>query len=378
MKIATNVDRDAFGGITISNLALFDWLIDGDATVVGVEYIVRRHLLGAAVFQKYPQTFFRHHIVGSFDIVRRYPWTKVWNLKRKWRVLIDVTKKILEQESPDVVLINGTYSLPWILAQAASEMDIPIVLRYAGVMKKEVGNLGYFVRRRLARHEREVASLADAIIFPSNVCKEVVEREVLFRALPHATIVPNPIGSVGKVVRNKAANSAYTIACIGRWTNVKNFQAFFALHKSLLLSGWSHRAVLVTQPTRTQIPKTIERLGPMAHGALQDFYATVDLVVVPSHFETFSNVAAEAIAHGCSVLTSNNVGFAEVLREAGLGRMVIGSFDDADVVSKAVQRIAQKKLTEKERRAVLRILDSHRIHEEIYGILDSTLSRSKE
>ena len=378
MKIATNVDRDAFGGITISNLALFDWLADGDATVVGIEYVTRRHVLGAAIFQKYSQAFFRHHIIGSFDIVRKYPWTKAWNLKKKWRVLIDETKKVLIQEFPDVVLINGTYSLPWILAQAASEMHIPIVLRYAGVMKKEVENLPYFVRRRLARHEQEIALLADAIIFPSNVCKEVVEREVLFRSLPEATVVPNPIGSISKVSRNRAANSVYTIACVGRWTKVKNFQAFFALHKALLSIGWNHRAVLVTQPTRTQIPKTIERHGPMTHRELEDFYTTVDLVVVPSHFETFSNVAAEAIAHGCSVLVSRNVGFSEVLREAGLERMIISSFDNAADVAEAIQRIAQKKLTEKERRAVLRILDSHRIHEEIYNILDSILSRSRE
>ena len=378
MKIATNVDRDAFGGITISNLALFDWLAEGDSTVVGIEYVARRHVLGAVIFQKYSQTFFRHHIIGSFDIARKYPWTKVWNLKKKWRVLIDETKKTLAQESPDIVLINGTYSLPWILVQAASEMHLPIVLRYAGVMKKEIENLGYFVRRRLARYEREIASLADAIIFPSSICKEVVEREVLFRLLPESTVIPNPIGSLGKVSRKSAANAVYAIACVGRWTKVKNFQAFFALHQELLASGWNHRAIVVTQPTRTHIPETIERLGQMSHDALRDFYTSVDLVVIPSHFETFSNVAAEAIAHGCSVLTSNNVGFAEVLREAGLERMIVDSFDDVENVARAVKRIAQKKLTEKERRAVLHILDSQRVHKEIYGVLESTLSRSKE
>lgn len=58
MKIATNVQRDAFGGITISNLALFDWLQDKDMTIVGIEYVNARHFMGAIIFRHYLPSFF--------------------------------------------------------------------------------------------------------------------------------------------------------------------------------------------------------------------------------------------------------------------------------------------------------------------------------
>jgi hypothetical protein len=60
MKIATNVHRDAFGGITISNLALFDWLEGGEDTIVGIEYLTNRHATAAVIFQP-PHYFVSRH-----------------------------------------------------------------------------------------------------------------------------------------------------------------------------------------------------------------------------------------------------------------------------------------------------------------------------
>lgn len=377
MKIATNVHRDAFGGITISNLALFDWLEEKEDTIVGIEFITARHLQAALIFRRYLPSFFAHHIVNAIDVVQKYPWERAGNPARQWRVLIDTAKEVLRRESPDVVLVNGTYFAPWILAQAARELGIPIVLRYAGVLKREVAHLPFLARRRLLAHERWLAGVADAVIFPSALCRRVVEEEVLGRPAAEGTVIPNP--AVPRPKRRRTRDGRFTMAAIGRWSRIKNFQAFLALHQALRDARWPHRAVLVTSywDEKFGIPETVERKDPMSQEDLRAFYRTIDLLVVPSLFETFCNVAAEALVHGTPVLVSRQVGFSEVLMRAGLGRMVVESFDDPEEVARAAKRVARAGLSERERKAVVAALDPHRVHEQIMAVLRRTLRRAR-
>ncbi len=373
MKIATNVHRDAFGGITISNLALFDWLKDKEDTVVGIEIITSRHLLGPVIFRHYLPSFFQHHIINGIDIIPRFSWERRGNLRKKWNILVENTKDILRQESPDVVLLNGTYSTPWILAQAAKELGIPLVLRYAGVLQKEVSHKNFFVKKRLLFYEKWIASSATSIIFPSRICQKIVEKEILGQSVNCSVVISNPVVPAKKLVRRKIGR--FTISAIGRWTPIKNFQAFVALHRELLSEGWQHRAVMVTSywDENFDIPETIEKKKQMSQEDLFKFYRSVDLLIVPSHFETFCNVAAEALICGTSVLVSKNVGFSEILIKAGLKRMVIDSFDNPKKVAEAVKRIAKTKLTQKEVKKIALLLNPQDIHQGILDVLGGVI-----
>lgn len=376
MKIATNVNRDAFGGITISNLALFDWLKDNSDTIVGIEIVAKRHILGPVIFRHYAPSFFRHHIINSIDIFNKYPWDSACNLKNKWRVLIDTAKDIMRQEEPDILLINGTYSTPWILAQAARELGIPIVLRYAGVLKKEASHKNFFVRRRFLEYEKWLVGSADAIIFPSVVCQKIVENEIWGHPVEHSQVIPNPVRKQRVGVNKRSGR--YTIAAIGRWTPIKNFPAFVKLHKELLGIKWPHKAILVASLgfKNNIVPETIELRDPMSHEDLLKFYRSVDLVAVTSHFETFSNVAAEAVVNGTTVLVSKDVGFSEILIQAGLKRMVIDSFEDSVAVASVVKKLSNKKLSQQETRKVIALLDPQKIHQEILDVLKSVVKKS--
>ncbi len=323
MKIATNVQRDAFGGITISNLALFDWLEDKEDTIVGIEIISERHILGAVVFGRYLPSFFTHHIINGLDIFPYFSWEKMGNPKKNWKPIIEATKKVLREEAPDIILINGTYNVPWILAHAAKDLGIPIVLRYAGVLQKEVVHKNIFIRRRLLAYEKWLVASAAAVIFPSSVCQKAVEKEITKAPVKQSVIIPNPANHYKTLLRRRVER--YTMAAIGRWTPVKNFEAFVALHKQLLVENWPHRAVMVTSywDKRFGLPETIKQQDSMTHDDLLKFYKSINLLIVASHFETFCNVAAEALVSGTSVLVSKNVGFSEILIKAGLKRMVM-------------------------------------------------------
>lgn len=370
MKIATNVHRDAFGGITISNLALFDWLKDTADTIIGIEVITERHILGAVIFRHYLPSFFTHHIINAIDIIPRYSWETIHNPSKKWRVLIETAKDILRQQAPDVLLLNGTYSTPWILAQAAKELGIPIVLRYAGVLQKEISHKNFLVRKRLLAHEKWLAQAVNMIIFPSKICQRIVEAEITGAPVKHSVVIPNPVTKLTSVVGRNTGR--FTIAAIGRWTPIKNFEAFIALHQELLTQEWSHRAIMVTShwDEKFGIPKTVERKLQMDQINLFEFYRSVDLLVVTSHFETFCNVAAEAVASGTQVLVSKNVGFSEILIKAGLKRMVVDSFADPVKVAAAVQRLAKTKLTRAEIKAVTALLSPQVVHLRILAVLN--------
>jgi hypothetical protein len=363
MRIATNVNRDAFGGITISNLALFDWLKDKEDTIIGIEVVTKRNFLSPIIFHRYSPLFFIHHIINAIDIIPKYPWERVVHLYRKWQPLIDAAKNILREESPDILLINGTYSTPWILTLAAKELGVPIVLRYAGVLKKETSQKSFFARKRLLKYERMIALQAKMIIFPSKICSDIVEKEILGHRIKSKIIIANPVKQY--VLKNKNKDGIYKMAIIGRWTPIKNFPAFFALHHELLKNKWPHRAIIVTSDKKANIPETIEKRYSMSYDDLLNFYHLVDLVIVPSHFETFSNVAAEAVMNGTSVLVSKNVGFAEILIKAGLKRMVVETFDDPVKVARIVKKISQTKLSKKEISKVAALVNPDNIHENI-------------
>jgi glycosyltransferase involved in cell wall biosynthesis len=373
MKIATNVQRDAFGGITISNLALFDWLEDKEDTIVGIEIIAQRHILGAVIFRRYLPSFFSHHIINAIDVFQEYSWEKMGNPRKKWRVLIETAKNILRQEAPDILLVTGTYSIPWIIAQAAKELAIPIVLRYAGVLQKEITHKNFFIRKRLLAYERWIASTADAIIFPSAICQKTVEKEIVGHTVHQGVVIPNPVKK--NITGKKRRAGRYTMAAVGRWTRIKNFQAFIAIHNELLNKKWPHQAILVTsrKDEKFNIPETIEQKASMSHDDLLKLYRSIDLLVVTSDFETFSNVAAEALISGTSVLVSKNVGFSEVLIKAGLKRMVIDSFDNPTKAATTVKRLAKTKLSQEEIKKVSFLLDSHIIHQRILDVLNKVI-----
>lgn len=375
MRIATNVHRDAFGGITISNLALFDWLADKSDTIVGIEIVTARHVLSPVIFSHYLPSFFKHHIISGFDILPRFSWEKMGNPRKKWNILVEITKEILRDEAVDIVLINGTYNAPWILAQAAHELGIPFVLRYAGVLQREISHKNFFIRKRLLQYEKWLAITASAIIFPSDICRKIVEKEIINGRAKNWSVIPNPVKKRKRNVLRR--NGRYTMAAIGRWTPIKNFQAFVALHNELLREKWQHRAIIVTSywDEKFGLPETIERKNPMSHEDLLKFYRSVDLIAVTSHFETFSNVAAEALVSGTSVLVSKNVGISEILIKAGLKRMVIDSFDNPAKVAEAVKQLSKKRLSEKEIKAVAFMLEPQNIHQRIVDVLHKVIMR---
>ncbi len=139
MRIATNVTREFLGGITTSNISFLNFLHNKSRGVIGIELNSKRHTRDSTAFNHLSPGWFHHHIVNMHDI----PLNKAINssksladLIKKYRPIINEVKSIFKKDRPDVVFLNGTYYMPWLISIAAHELKIPIVLRYAGILYK--------------------------------------------------------------------------------------------------------------------------------------------------------------------------------------------------------------------------------------------------
>ena len=63
-------------------------------------------------------------------------------------------------------------------------------------------------------------------------------------------------------------------------------------------------------------------LGRRAQETLHCYYASADIVVMPSHYESFGMVALEAMACGTPVIASDVGGLAQLVRDGETGFLV--------------------------------------------------------
>ena len=76
--------------------------------------------------------------------------------------------------------------------------------------------------------------------------------------------------------------------------------------------------------------------GPVSADAKWPLLAGAALLVLPSYSENFGNVVLEAMAVGCPVVVTPEVGAAEIVRESGAGEVVDG---DPAVLGPALARL---------------------------------------
>jgi len=375
MKIAINIQRESLGGITASNINLINYLYGSDINFVGIEINSRVYTKSALLFRNYSPEIFDHHIINAHHLPLKKGIEKCKNLKELksyFQETIDLVQNILQETKPDIVLVSGTYFVPWIISIAAKKEKIPIVLWYAGILAKETENYKTSIRKLFLAMERSILKKAEKIIFPSSLCKETVEKIVAKNKLKNAFVVPNPVAPKFSEPCAIDHSASKKIAAIGRYSKIKNFGKFFDLHKNLIKQGWDHMATFVTSPgpdSQTP-PNSINVVPPMDQENLKKFYTSQGLIVCPSSFETFGNVPMEAASLGIPVLVNENMGCAEVLKKAKLGHMVI-SFDDLDKVTERVKKLCGKSISPHSLFKLKKILDERRIGERIANIIKS-------
>lgn len=375
MKIAINITREKVGGITASNINLLNYLHKHDYEFVGIELTSRMSMRGPSLFRHFSPDLFDHRIINTYHLSLSKILKKSKNLteiKEAFAEPIEIIRQILKETKPDLLLLNGTYYFPWLISIAAQKEKIPFVLWYAGVLSKEIEHYPRRVKNVYNLMEKSLVKRAQKIIFPSTLCKNIVETEVVKHKIKNSFVVPNPVANVFTEQNAAECSLDRRIAAVGRYSKIKNFDKFFELHLELLARKWRHTASFVTNSDADlkNMPKTIEVLPPMTQKGLKAFYLSQGLIVCPSTFETFGNVPMEAACLGIPVLVSDQMGCAEILRKVGLENMII-SFDDIKKVADRTKELCGQAILTKQLNALRRLLDNDFVSEEIRAIINN-------
>lgn len=380
MKIAINLTRDNVGGITSSNLNLVNYLYKLDYEFIGLELTNRIYMKGPTLFRHFDPEVFDHHIINIhhlplMDVLKHSKILR--ETENAYKEAIKIIRSILNETRPDVVLLSGTYYMPWLISIAAKKEKIPVILWYSGVLSKETEHYPNKLKKLFLSMEKSVVKNSTQIIFPSGLCKKTVEELVVKSKIRNSYVIPNPVASRFTDPSAVDASIERRIAAVGRYSRIKNFNKFFELHLELQKRKWRHTASFVTNPNADlkTMPKTIEVLPSMTAEGLKKFYLSQGLIVCPSTFETFGNVPMEAACLGIPVLVSDTMGCAEVLKKVGLANMVI-SFDDIGKVADRVQELCGQSILPKQLNALKRILDNNFVSEEIRAVLNNAAKRN--
>lgn len=262
----------------------------------------------------------------------------------------------IRDEHIEYTALHAHYYLSGMVAQSLKKtLHTPIVMTFhtLGLMKELVSrskDTGDPAAR--IPSERELAKTLDRFITSSDAGKEYL---MTLYDCPEARIVTIPPGVDTELFKpmNKADAKAHihadpdhhVILAVGRMDPVKGFDVLLVALKTLLKRNpplsdkvclwivggdieqhkdqWS-RELKKLEALRDELglTATVKFVPPQPQEALPYYYNAADVLVMPSHYESFGMVALEAIACGTPVITTDVTGISPILKETNQGRIV--------------------------------------------------------
>jgi glycosyltransferase involved in cell wall biosynthesis len=238
----------------------------------------------------------------------------------------------------DVCIMQGLWTLPVAAAsRICARRQLPYVLRALGTL--EAGSLGQKpIKKRLYRWlvASGTVSRAAAVHFASERERDR-SRDAIGRT--RGVVVPNafdvrplvPPQGAALRARLRLPADALLVGMAGRVHPDKGFDTIVpALARAdprvhLLIFGSDHEKKLpriLSLAAASGVGARVHALGPLEPGELDRMYASIDVLALPSHGETFGNVVVEALRQGTPVMISDQVPLAPYVEAQGLGAVV--------------------------------------------------------
>lgn len=278
-------------------------------------------------------------------------------------------RKIIIQFRPDLVLAMMTMSSV-IAVLAGLNLGVPVVVSertYPPLMS--LGRVWKSLRRLTYPWAAQVVMLTSEGL--SWLYSEVPHARGI--VIPNPVIYPLPCGNHSIPIESVRIAGRKVLLAVGRLDDEKQFdlllQAFAMI--SLKCSKWD-LVILGEGPLRLELEAQRQRLGlsdrvhlPGRAGNIGDWYERADLYVMSSRREGFPNTLAEAMAHGCAVVSYDcDTGPRDLIRH-GIDGLLVTPVSDVDVLAQALgqlmeddvlrQRFSRKSVEVRERFAVGKI-----------------------
>lgn len=341
---------------------------------------LKKHTLGKQDFFEIIYNAEKLHLLYKQDVSKK-------DFEKELAPVIGLVVEWLQENNVDLVFLNGFSLLNWVFLKAAHIVRLPIVSQHAGVWKKEVfisGQAAFSAGTRRAFYdmERDLYKWSTHHIFLNHFSKQVfIDSYNCEDGINKKTsIIPLPIDF--KNNQKKVYTENISIGMVARWDRIKNHAAFLRLaDASTKPKNWELHSVVKIAPTNTssiafEYKQKIKIHEPMDRIALGAFYKQIDILFLPSYFETFGGVAAEAFLSGTPVVASKNTGFSEVLQKFKLDDHIIEPSISGRKMVKIIQGILQKKQTyQKKYNALIEYLQKEHNPQKVFSAYSTIFTK---
>jgi glycosyltransferase involved in cell wall biosynthesis len=377
MKILTSIKFAQTAGIAQVVLSFMDFIEKSkgnNLNIVAVNIINQKKKTSKKVNTKKTSTIsFGFNVPNIAKVVNKAK--NLAEVEGAYKNVISAYQKVIREEKPDLILINGTYFMPWCLLLASKKENIPVVLHYHGVLAKEVQNSGKKQRKIFLDMERCFDRKDIFYIFPSRITKKVVEEEIFKHKIKKSAVIPNPVSAHFFEEENKTEKR--NIGIVSRWTGIKNVRFCEELADYNNKTGNKFVLNIITDLDKNnKIYKKLSRVvtfhKPKNNKKLASFYRNMGVVISPSHFETYGNVAKESIASGTPAMVNCNMGVSETFSILGLNDWII-NFDSVQSVYDKIESVMGETVHADVKSRMKELYMPHKIFGEIVSILTSAV-----
>lgn len=239
----------------------------------------------------------------------------------------------------DLVHTHAIYLWPlWAAARCAADAGVPYIVSPRGMLEKDLieqksslwkAGLIAFIEKHTLEHAAAVHATsereaAQAAAFGFNL--------PLVRTIPNGIAVDHgPASTVSAATRTILERGPF-ILYLGRVNWKKGLDRLLtALPQTsgarLVIAGndeENYRDVLQGIASNAGVADRVTFAGPVQGADKSALLAGAQLLVLPSYSENFGNVVLEAMAAGCAVVVTPEVGIAPAVRQSGAGVVVDG------------------------------------------------------
>lgn len=265
-------------------------------------------------------------------------------------------RRALERFRPDIIHITGPSELGIFGAYFAWEMGIPLAASWhTNVHEYAARRLGWLTgwlsERMGAATERGVEdgtlwatsrfySLARVLFAPNEELCRMLERSTGRPCLlMQRGVDTNAFAPVHR--RRSEDDDAVVLGYVGRLSVEKNVALLVQMERELEAMGITNVRFLIVghgseEDTLRGEMKRAEFAGVLRGAALAEAYANMDLLVFPSHTDTFGNVVLEALASGVPAIVTPDGGPKFIVRDG-----VTGFVTDDDHFAQRIAELVQ-------------------------------------
>jgi glycosyltransferase involved in cell wall biosynthesis len=238
----------------------------------------------------------------------------------------------------DIVHTHAVFLWPlWAAARAAERAGVPYVVSPRGMLERDLIDRKSALLKGvwIAAIERHNLERASAIHVTS--AREADQAAALGLRLPRVTEIPNGVtvddagGEVTPAIARVIGGSRYVLF-LGRLNWKKGLDRLIGAlalvaEARLVIAGHDedgYRSVVEALAAARGVAGRIVFTGEVGGADKSALLRHATVLVLPSYSENFGNVVIEAMAAGCPVIVSQDVGLASMVARCGVGLAVRG------------------------------------------------------